>query len=87
MPRFIDAETMPSGPIWDSLSDKERLGVLSYLLSSPTEDVVSVVRCEDCRYYDAGVEYYPDGTKNICRLLSRQMREDGFCHLGEERGD
>ena len=40
MPRFIDAEKMPSGPLWDELTDKEKLNVLNYLLSSRTSDVV-----------------------------------------------
>ena len=40
MTRFIDAEKMPSGPLWDELTDKEKLNVLNYLLSSRTSDVV-----------------------------------------------
>mgnify|MGYP006967220742 CR=1 FL=1 len=40
MPRFIDAEKMPSGPLRDELTDKEKLNVLNYLLSSRTSDVV-----------------------------------------------
>ena len=40
MPRYIDAEKMPSGPLWDELTDKEKLNVLNYLLSSRTSDVV-----------------------------------------------
>ena len=48
-------------------------------------DAVPVVRCKDCRFYELGVEYYPDGTKDICRLLKRQMLEDGFCSCGERK--
>lgn len=40
MPRYIDAEKMPHGPLWDELTDKERLNVLNYLLSSSTSDVI-----------------------------------------------
>ena len=40
MPRFIDAEKMPSGPLWDELTDKEKLNVLHYLLSSSSSDVI-----------------------------------------------
>ena len=40
MPRFIDAEKMPSGEIWEQLTDKEKLCVLHYLLSSHSSDVV-----------------------------------------------
>ena len=44
-------------------------------------------KCKDCRFYETGVEYYPDGTKDVCRLLKRQMLEDGFCSVGERRTD
>lgn len=40
MPRYIDAEKMPHGPLWDDLTDKEKMNVLNYLLSSRTSDVV-----------------------------------------------
>ena len=40
MPRFIDAEKMPSGKLWDELTDKEKLNVLHYLLTSRTSDVI-----------------------------------------------
>ena len=32
MPRYIDAEIMPSGPLWEQLTDNEKLAVLNYLL-------------------------------------------------------
>ena len=40
MPRFIDAEKMPSGSLWDELTDKEKLNVLYYLLSSSRSDII-----------------------------------------------
>ena len=43
MPRYIDAEKMPHGPLWDELTDKEKLNVLNYLLSSPSIDVTRTV--------------------------------------------
>lgn len=43
MPRYIDAEKMPSGPLWDELTDKEKLNVLQYLISSPSVDVTRTV--------------------------------------------
>ena len=33
MPKYIDAEIMPHGPLW------EQLNVLNYLLSSPSVDI------------------------------------------------
>ena len=40
MPRFIDAEKMPSGHLWEQLTDAEKLNVLHYLLTSRTSDVI-----------------------------------------------
>ena len=43
MPRFIDAKKMPSGPLWEELTDKEKMNVLCYLLSTPSADVVRLI--------------------------------------------
>lgn len=43
MPRYIDAEKMPSGPLWEELTDKEKLNVLNYLISSPSIDVTRTI--------------------------------------------
>lgn len=43
MPRFIDAEKMPSGPLWEELTNKEKLNVLNYLLSMPSIDVTRTI--------------------------------------------
>ena len=43
MPRYIDAEKMPSGPLWDELTDKEKMNVLCYLISQPGVDVTRTV--------------------------------------------
>jgi hypothetical protein len=40
MPRYIDAEPMPHGPLWDELTDKEKANVLCYLISMPGASVV-----------------------------------------------
>ena len=57
--------------------------VIRMFLSKAKEvDAVEVVRCGKCRYFEV-VDYYPDGTKDICRLLKRQVPLDGFCFCGE----
>ena len=53
---------------------------------APAADVVEVVRCKECRFYETDVEYYGGGTKDVCRLLKRQMQCDDFCSYGERRG-
>lgn len=43
MPRYIDAEIMPSGPLWEQLTDNEKLAVLNYLLSRPSVDITRTI--------------------------------------------
>ena len=43
MPRYIDAERMPSGPLWEELTDKEKMNVLCYLIGQPGTDVVRLL--------------------------------------------
>ena len=43
MLRYIDAEKMPHGPLWNELTDKEKLNVMNYLPSSPSVDVTRTV--------------------------------------------
>lgn len=52
-----------------------------------TVDAVEVVRCRNCRAFEAGVEYYGGGTKDLCRLFKRQVTEDSFCSWGERMTD
>ena len=48
-------------------------------------DMQEVVRCKNCRFYELAV--YDGGTKNVCRLLRRQMQEDDFCSYGERKDE
>lgn len=62
MPRYIDAERMPSDKFWEDLTDKEKAKVLAYLLTSPTVDVEEVRHGEWIKQHVSqelcGVEYY-----------------------------
>ena len=55
------------------------------LINAPIADVVEVVRCEYCKFYDTAE--YDGGTKNVCRLLKRQMQEDDFCSYGKRKDE
>ena len=52
--------------------------------NAPAADVAPVVRCKECVFYEE-VEYYPDGTKKVCRLLKRQFHPDDFCSYGKRK--
>ena len=60
---------------------------ISELGLAPAVDAVEVVRCKVCKFYETNVEYYGGGTKDVCRLLRRQMQYDDFCSYGERGAD
>lgn len=43
---------------------------------------VPVVRCKDCRWYEDGTCYQPDGNGG---LLCWEREPDGFCAWGEKK--
>lgn len=50
---------------------------------APSVDVVSVVRCKDCVYYEIGKSYEP-----YCDNINNQygeMKPDDYCSLGEKK--
>ena len=49
----------------------------------PAADVVEVVRCKDCIYFDKD---YDEDTADWCHAWSETTREDGYCH-NAERGE
>jgi Ser-tRNA(Ala) deacylase AlaX len=54
----------------------------------PAADVVEVVRCEKCLFYEEVEYYHPTDkkpTKNVCRLFKRQMQPDDFCSYGKRK--
>lgn len=83
--RLIDATDAEKWAHEHILDAKEKYAILDFLRNCSTVDAAEVVRCRDCRFYEAGVEYYGGGTKDICRLFKRQMQPDAFCSVGERR--
>ena len=59
------------------------------ILRQPTEDVVKVVRCKDCKYYRKNISCV-GGLYNGCSEWLNEgneieVREDGYCSYGEKR--
>ena len=62
-----------------------------YNLTTPEEcdrfkskdDVVEIVRCKDCIYYENGKDYVPY-CNNVMNLFS-EMNPDGYCCHGERK--
>lgn len=84
MSRYIDADKLKSD-IKDvaeincgSFTEFEVLGILS---GQPTADVVEVVRCKDCKWWDN------DGDAERCTHKYGGMwaKSDAYCSYGERR--
>ena len=85
MPRYINEDdfceyirknTTPSGAEW----------FISKIKDMPSADVVEVVRCKDCHFYD---NQNNGGLKKhgLCEIYKGFKTDDGFCDLAEWRED
>ena len=94
----MDADILTAVQSYDIRVDKEELlralaydrdqyakGASDKYLEMIRDGYAPVVRCKDCTFFEKDVEYYPDGTKDLCRLLDRQMLENDFCSYGEAK--
>ena len=77
MARYIDAEKIDFSPLKDEF-DRARAKVM--VLSTPTADVVEVVRCRDCVYCN---EHH-----NVCHYgEGRDVKPDHYCSYGERKDE
>lgn len=86
MSRYIDVDELHEEDleqsIWHLLKSAAGLVRLKEILGdTPTEDVVGVVRCKDCRYYVA--QYCTRDIKGRTNMF--YMCADDFCSYGERK--
>ena len=74
---------------WYTETNEQQCAVVSddiyqQIANLPTADVVEVVRCKNCIYWDNASNWTPE-----CRLLCglSSPNEDDFCSYGERRTD
>lgn len=82
MPRYIDTEIIAKivFDYWKECEQIERIipAIKRAIIYKSTADVVKVVRCKDCKYFDQAEKY-------CCDFLTAE--EDGFCKWGKRRED
>ena len=99
MSRYIDADKMLKEyqetlcfnvlcslcPFLDNIKD-DTCQVEKWINAQPTADVVEVVRCKDCRYWQDNQEgHYPN---ELCPWDKNETPdEDDYCSFGERRED
>lgn len=74
----------------ESLSDHETVsGVLIKLSKQPIIDAEPVVRCRECKRWDADPDSYgkDDGPKGKCMKSFEDTYSDDFCSYGQRKED
>lgn len=84
MAEYIDREKLIAE--YDRVHIGSPGGARKLMVDAPAEDVVPVVRCKDCVYwegrgYDGGCEPYHNG------LIREYTNYDDFCSYGERKND
>ena len=82
MKRYIDTDILAK-IVFDKWQECDELkyilpAVRNAVMNASTIDVVEIVRCKDCEYFDQAEKY-------CCDFLTAE--EDGFCKWGKRRED
>ena len=90
MPRYIDADELEKAveKYFSGLPIQGRYDILEIIAKTPTADVVEVVRCKECIWWDKS-EDSPFGFCNVpywvCKNWDDGTGADDFCHKAERR--
>lgn len=73
----------------DDAYDKGWEDALDNLEDAPTIDAVPVVRCRECRKWDADPDSYgkDDGPKGKCMKSFEETYDNDFCSYGQRKDD
>ena len=94
MGRYIDAEKIKitaDTMIADGECYVPLLAVKQAIARTPTEDVVEVVRCKDCKYFNGKIDVLCERCGDIdepcggCHYTGCCTYDDGYCYHGERR--
>ena len=85
MARYIDADKIHQFVEDNFKGDVpyEWAWTLTAIDKEPTADVVSVVRCKDCKFYKK--INYDDIIPNTCDITTRRQQPYDYCSYGERR--
>lgn len=99
MSRYIDADAFLKSvkqkayPQSGSVNESERkislFGIMEILTAMPTVDVVEVVRCKDCKWFDSQKDFChnPRWGNGWANYPPPTVIEERFCCDGERRED
>ena len=78
MARYVDIECDAVTEVLPRRAFKTRQDIQDFLDNIPTADVVSVVRCKDCKY-----AYINPSGAILCSVSMQMKKQDGFCDDGD----
>lgn len=78
MARYVDIECDAVTEVLPRRAFKTRQDIQDFLDNIPTADVVSVVRCKDCKY-----AYINSSGAILCSVSMQMKKQDGFCDAGD----
>ena len=94
MSRYIDVDALGIGRANPDVFIRDEYArgwnlAIEIIENAPTADVVEVVRCKDCFFYQKDKELakanYLDPEK-YCALLICEIDKNGFCSYGKKNG-
>lgn len=80
--RLIDADKLKAHYAWWGEENENKRLFDSVVDAQPTVDAVEIVRCKDCKYWEDGNIYLPEG--GCSRFYERTTMDDG-CSFGKRR--
>ena len=78
MARYVDIECDAVTKVLPRRAFKTRQDIQDFLDNIPTVDVISVVRCKDCKY-----AYINPSGAILCSVSMQKKKQDGFCDAGD----
>lgn len=78
MARYVDIECDAVTEVLPRRAFKTRQDIQDFLDNIPTADVVSAVRCKDCKY-----AYINLSGAILCSVSMQMKKQDGFCDYGD----
>lgn len=78
MARYVDIECDAVTEVLSRRAFKTRQDIQDFLDNIPTANVVSVIRCKDCKY-----AYINPSGAILCSVSMQMKKQDGFCDDGD----
>ena len=87
MARYVDIECNSVTEVIGRKAFRNRSDIQDFLDNIPTADVVSVVRCKDCKHY-TNIDTYRNPPRldfHWCNKFGNITKENDYCNYGERR--